>query len=391
MSGLYIHIPFCERKCIYCDFYSVDKKSSIDRFLEALETEIASTASIAGENKFGTIFIGGGTPSLLTPAQLEKIFHVLSKSFMIENDSEITIEANPGTVTTEKLRDYRALGINRISFGIQSFHKDELQFLGRIHNVEQAMESIGFAREAGFTNIGIDIMISLPGQTVRKLEYSLARAVALEPRHISTYSLIIEKGTPLYRMVEEGKVTPLSTDLDADLYEFTMEYLTNHGFEHYEVSNYARPGFRSIHNSNYWNHTPYIGFGPSAHSFWEGKRWWNIADVEIYCDLLLKGKSAIAGNEILGREQLLEEAIFLGLRSGGINLQHLVDQYGFFMAEPVHSLFNQWINEGLAVQKGAHLRLTSRGYLVCDELCARLIDLIPASQNIANKRFMTYI
>ncbi len=375
MSGFYIHIPFCERKCIYCDFYSVEDRSSIDRFLEALIAEMISTAPLVQKLDFETIYVGGGTPSLLTPQQLEKIFNTISAHYPIQKNPEITLEANPGTVTIEKLRGYRALGVNRISFGIQSFHDDELRFLGRIHSVEQAVESIAFARKAGFRNIGIDLMISLPGQTIQKLGHSLEQAVGLDPQHISAYSVSIEKGTPLHRMVEMGQVSPISPDQDADVYEFTMEYLDNHGYEHYEVSNYARPGFHSRHNSNYWNHTPYRGFGPSAHSFHESKRWWNIADVNSYCDRLLNGKSAMGGEETLGGRQLLEEAIFLGLRSGGLDLGHLSDHYGFVITEPVRSLLNRWFADGFAVQNEDRLRLTSCGYLVCDELCMQMIGL----------------
>jgi oxygen-independent coproporphyrinogen-3 oxidase len=380
MASVYIHIPYCERKCIYCDFYSVEQQSSIDRFLEALTAEIIQTAPLVKGRSCETIYFGGGTPSLLIPAQLEKILDTLTGLYSISSDPEITLEANPGTLTKENLNGYRKLGINRISLGIQSFHQDELQFLGRIHTVEQALESVGLARKSGFENISIDLMMSMPGQTIQKLEYSLERGVALEPQHISVYSLTIEKGTPLHRKVETGEILPLPPDQDADLYEFSMEFLGKHGFEHYEVSNYARPGFRSRHNSNYWNHTPYCGFGPSAHSFRQNRRWWNIADVNVYCDMLLHGKSAVTGEEILGKEQLLEEAIFLGLRSSGIDLDHLVNCYGFSMTERINVLFNRWIHGGLVVQEEAHLRLTSRGYLVCDEICTELLSLEPAGK-----------
>jgi oxygen-independent coproporphyrinogen III oxidase len=376
MSGIYIHIPFCERKCIYCDFYSVDDGSGIDTFLDALVAEIQSTASLVRNRTIETIYIGGGTPSLLKPQQLEKIIKAITARFAVQKDSEITIEANPGTVTIEKLTGYRSLGVNRISLGIQSFHDDELLFLGRIHTVRQALESVAIAREAGFTNISIDIMTSLPGQTIHKLRHSLEKAIELDPEHISAYSLTIEKSTPLYRMVEMGKVSPVSTDVDADIYEFTMEYLEHHGFEHYEVSNYARPGFHSKHNSGYWNHTPYYGFGPSAHSFHESKRWWNLADVNAYSDCLLQGKSVIDGEENLGPKQLLEEAIFLGLRSGGLDLQRLSGHYGLIITEPVRSLIHRWIADGFGVQNEAGMRLTSRGFLVCDELCTQMIGLV---------------
>ena len=272
MPGVYIHVPFCERKCVYCDFYSIEDHSSFDAFVDAVVAEIGSFAEEARGTRFGTIFFGGGTPSLLAPNQLAKILDELRKGYSIENDAEVTLEANPGTISAESLSAYRSLGINRLSIGVQSFHNDELKFLGRIHNADEARRSVSDARRAGFSNISIDLILALPGQTIDKLEISLAEAVALDPKHISAYTLIVEKGTPLYRLVQSRQVAPLPSEAEAELYAFSMDYLIDRGFEHYEVSNYARPGFRSRHNSGYWDHSPYLGFGPSAHSFWKGKR-----------------------------------------------------------------------------------------------------------------------
>jgi oxygen-independent coproporphyrinogen-3 oxidase len=216
--GLYLHIPFCERKCVYCDFYSIEKLEQTNPFLIALEKEIDLVADkFSPAETFQTIFLGGGTPSLLTPAQLGKLFNQLHRRYSIDAAAEITIECNPGTVDAAKLKAYRALGINRISFGVQSFNQDELDFLGRIHNADQARQAVRTARDAGFDNLSVDLIFALPMHTRERWEHSLREAVALEPEHISAYSLIYEEGTPLYAQLQQGLVKPLDEEIDADL------------------------------------------------------------------------------------------------------------------------------------------------------------------------------
>ncbi len=373
MASLYLHIPFCEKKCVYCDFYSIENIAPMEDFLAALRREIDLYAEYGTRETFETIFLGGGTPSLLSPPQLESILNHLYRTFTIQHDAEVTVETNPGTVTEEKLKAYRALGVNRLSIGIQSFHEDELKFLTRIHDASQAIRCVEFASRAGFDNISFDLIYALPGQTLARWEATLRTAIALQPQHISAYGLMVEDGTPLARMVQARLVSPKPADEEAEFYELTMAFLEGNGFEHYEVSNYATPGFRSRHNYNYWRHANYLGFGPSAHSFWKAenrtaRRWWNIPNIAQYCASLRSGKLPILQQENLSATQLLEEEIFLGLRSDGVRLQSLQQHPqapGFF----IESL----IEHGAAMTDNGLLRLTRKGYLLCDEIAARLM------------------
>lgn len=379
MAGLYFHIPFCEHKCIYCDFYSVENRDSQRMFLNALEKEIAMRAERFDHTQsVETIFFGGGTPSLLTRAEFERIFSVIRDRFRITDDAEITIESNPGTVERGKLADFRAVGFNRISFGIQSFHNDDLKFLTRIHSAEDAERAVGDAMEAGFANVSLDLIFALPGQTQERWRENLRRAVALRPQHISAYALIVEDQTPLASMVKEKLVAPLPDEEDAELYRITLETMAAHGYAQYEVSNFAQPGLHSRHNLNYWNHADYIGFGPSAHSFVKdssatGKRWWNVRSIRSYCDALEDGKYPESGSEFVDRRTFLTEEIFLGLRSTGIDLAKLYRIYGEEVFTLRRDRIAGMVAEGLMTDSGNRLTLTPRGFAICDEIAAQLI------------------
>ncbi len=377
MASLYLHIPFCEKKCVYCDFYSIENLSPMEDFLRALHHEIDLYAGYGKKATFETIFFGGGTPSLLSPLQLDSILAHIHKVFLIESGAEVTVETNPGTVTKEKLAAFRSLGVNRLSIGVQSFHEDELKFLSRIHNSRQALECIQFAREVGFDNLSIDLIYALPDQSKERWEANLQKAVALGTDHISAYGLIIEDNTPLARMVSSRIVSPKPADEEAEFYEFTMEFLERRGFEHYEVSNYAKPGFRSRHNYNYWRHENYLSFGPSAHSFWRehgiARRWFNIASLSHYCSHLNENNLPLLTEEILTKEQLVTERILLGLRSDGLNLKKLYNEFDVITPSIHHSIIPALIEDGSATLQDDILRLTPKGYLLCDEICARLL------------------
>ena len=373
MASLYLHIPFCEHKCIYCDFYSIENLDPMERFVSALEQEISMYRSYSGHEIFDTIFFGGGTPSLLSPRNIHDILEHLYKTFRVIQGAEITLETNPGTVDRNKLKEFYDAGVNRLSIGIQSFHDDDLRFLTRIHSSNDARQTVRIAREVGFENINIDLMFSLPDQTLQRWNENLRQAVDLRPQHISAYSLIVEQGTPLARMVRAQQVSPLPVETDAELYEFTMEYLASEGYRQYEVSNYAREGYECRHNVAYWSHAPYLGFGPSAHSFWSKKRWWNIANVSSYCETILRGKMPVAGEETLRNDQLLDEIIMLGLRSRGVNLQELKERLGVDLMRARRLKIDQLINEKLATLETTTLRLTSKGMLICDEISQLLL------------------
>ncbi len=374
LAGLYLHIPFCEHKCIYCDFYSIENLQPMEKFGKLLQREIQLYHQYSNRQEFDTIFFGGGTPSLLSPSTMGEILQTLHTTFRVTQDAEITIEANPGTVDKHKLTEYRKLGINRLSFGVQSFHQDDLQFLTRIHTAEEARRAVADAQEAGFDNINVDLIFSLPKQTLKRWEENLRQAVALNTQHISAYSLIVEQNTPLARMVQSKQVNVLSPEIDAQLFETTMEYLPAHGFEQYEVSNYAKAGLHSRHNLNYWTHGNYLGFGPSAHSFFSGRRWWNIANLRTYSEKLTADELPVAGEETLTDEQLIDETVMLGLRSRGIDLVQFKKRFGIDLTEgngfPVEDL----LSEKLAVVDNMVLRLTSKGFLLCDEISRRLLS-----------------
>lgn len=398
MASLYLHIPFCEHKCLYCDFYSVvpacqnhlgrsahpgigcgpngeaHVEALVDRFLAALEIEIALRAEDEQfRTSYETVYFGGGTPSLLSPKRIGKILNILAQRFAIDTDAEITLETNPGTVDRAKLQDFRLAGINRLSIGIQSFHDDELRFLSRMHSAEQAKECVRTAHDTGFENVSFDLIFALPNQTLERWRSNLEQAMELSPQHLSTYSLIVEPHTPLYRLVETKQVTPLNPEADAELYEFTIDYLQSHGYEQYEVSNFARPGYKSKHNSNYWNHKNYLGFGPSAHSFWQHRRWWNVANVVEYAARLERGVIPIAGEEQLTLEQLRAEEIFLGLRSEGIDVAGFHKRYKTDLLDVHRQIINHLLTSRLATLDANRLRLTAKGYPLCDEISSSLL------------------
>lgn len=377
MASIYIHIPFCEHKCIYCDFYSIapsgskeEYRSLMDNFLHSLETEIKLGADIRRFNEpIETIFFGGGTPSLLRPSEIEKLLNLIASIFTIQADAEITLETNPGTVNKEKLASLLSAGINRISIGIQSFNDEELRFLTRIHNSSEAKKCVKDTFAAGFENVGLDLIFSLPGQSMQTWESNLEQAVELGPTHISCYSLILEPQTPLFQMVQSKQVLPLDEDSEAEMYEFTIEFLASQGFKQYEISNFAKKNFKCRHNINYWNHSGYLGFGPSAHSFWKNERWWNVSDINTYIKKIDCHTAPLSGGEHLTDTQLIEEAIFLGLRSDGINLQNYRERFAQDLLTEHKSTVNDLIKQGYAKLDNGRFGLTTKGYVICDEIC----------------------
>ena len=379
MASLYLHIPYCEKKCIYCDFYSIENMQTMEQFLRALENEIARYAERYSTSEgFETIFFGGGTPSLLPPSVLGRLLDALHTHYRVEPGAEITVETNPGTVDVEKLRAYRGLGVNRLSIGIQSFHEDELKFLSRIHSADQARRCVEDAYDAGFENVGVDLIFSLPRQTPERWRANLEQALALRPKHISAYSLIVEEHTPLFTMVKEGAVATLPEETDSQMYEETLAMMAENGFHHYEVSNYARSGYECRHNRNYWNHSNYLSFGPSAHSFWkdgptDGRRWWNVRSIAQYCENISGGTLPVSGSETVDREKMYSEAVFLGLRTGELNLAALRQVYGVDLLSTRRDSLTDFSREGLIHLDSQSITLTRKGFLVCDAIAESLL------------------
>jgi len=374
MKGLYLHIPFCEHKCIYCDFYSIEQTNGFNRFVRTITREIALTSAVIEDNPvFTSVFFGGGTPSLLSPLQLQKIMDALHRHFVIAPDAEVTVETNPGTVDDEKLRAYKSIGVNRLSIGVQSFSTGDLAFLTRIHSVEDAEHCYHGAREAGYNNINIDLMFSLPTHTKDRWTNNLNKVIELAPDHISAYSLTYEKGTPLYQKFKNKEVLPLEEELDAELYGVTIDILDNAGYEQYEISNYAHHGKKCLHNRTYWESCEYLGFGPSAHSFYGGKRYWNINNLQKYNRQVRAGLLPIAGEEMLTDLQRAEEEIFLGLRTTGVDLKKMKNSYNLDILKVKIKEISSFSERGFVVVDNGYLRLTKQGKAYADMIASELM------------------
>jgi len=379
-TACYIHIPFCDHKCIYCDFYSIITTDSVSSFLTALKKEIEYYSNhYSSQREFISIFFGGGTPSLMEPAYIEDIINCLRNNFLIKENAEITLETNPGTVSKSKLEEFRKIGINRLSIGIQSFNKEELKFLTRIHNAQTAIETVENASSVGFDNINVDLIFNLPAQSKEKWLFNLAQAIKLPVKHVSAYSLILERGTILNKMVLDGKVKMQDDDYDADLYETTIHFFEQYGFNQYEVSNFAKPGYECIHNNAYWHYIDYLGFGTSAHSFVDavngtgGKRWWNFSSAKMYIDAIQKNNNAVAGSEIISSGDKLSEFVMLALRSSGINVPDFQNRFGGEWLKEKHSYFQKLQSAEFININDNSIRLTKRGYAICDEILKDLL------------------
>jgi len=319
-----------------------------------------------------TLYFGGGTPSVLKPENIGRIIENAYELFNISTDTEITIEVNPGTVTTEKLKGYQGVGINRINIGVQSFNDEFLDFLGRIHSTNDANRTIKWARKAGFDNIGIDLIYGIPGQTKKMWLSDLQRAIEFDPEHLSCYMLTYEKGTPLDRVRRQGRFKPVADSLLSELFETTIKYLTAHGYVQYEISNFAKNASKiSGHNMKYWSFSPYMGFGPSAHSFIEHRRYWNCRSVKKYIENIKEGRVAIEEKEILSKEQRMMEMVYLGLRkTEGIDIDAIDENLGINFRQIFTEKIKQLEEDGyiLPIQPKNHCALSRKGMLFLDSI-----------------------
>jgi oxygen-independent coproporphyrinogen-3 oxidase len=366
---LYIHIPFCIRKCVYCDFYSIPFDPGIEsEYVNALGLECILRKEIAGE--LGSVFLGGGTPSILSRSSVSDIMNAVRDNFSIRPSSEITIETNPCTITNEKAASFLSSGINRISIGIQSFNDTELLLLGRIHNSEAAKSAFQTARSAGFHNISIDLIYGLPGQDMRSWERTLSVAIELTPEHISTYELTPEKDTPLYESLKSGSLSLPEEDVPSDMYYRTIDMLRASGYIHYEISNFAKPGYECLHNLNYWNRGEYLGIGAGAHSFYNGRRIENIADAEQYMGLLAGGVSPVSVETSVSETEALKEQIFLGIRkTAGFDISGIGGQ-------EIKKAARALAADGLVELDCNVLRLSRNGLILCNEVILKLMEAI---------------
>lgn len=372
-GGIYLHVPFCLRKCRYCDFYSITDRSRVPAFVEAVRTEMAR---VAGEFPYpaDTLYFGGGTPSLLPPPDVARLVEMARERLRLAGDAEITLEANPGTVTPARLAAYRRAGVDRLSLGVQSFDADQLRRLGRIHTPAEAEAAFDDARAAGFANIGLDLIYGLPGQTEADWRRDLDRAVAMEPEHLSGYLLTWTPGTPLHRDRRRGTVRPPAEATAARLFDLTFQVLGERGYPAYEISNFARsPAFRSRHNRKYWSHAPYLGLGPAAHGFLPPERRWNLPSVRAYVAALRDGRSPVFGRERLGPAELATEAVYLGLRqTDGIDEATWRERFGASLEAMAGTALAELVEEGLLRETKGRWAATERGRRFLDGVAARL-------------------
>jgi oxygen-independent coproporphyrinogen-3 oxidase len=373
-AGLYVHIPFCSSRCSYCDFATGLYQSELaERYVYGLVEEI-KTSQHAGEN-VDTIYFGGGTPSLLAPAQLERILAALYDNFKIAADCEITLEINPGSAAPEKLRAFRSLGVNRASFGAQTFDDAELAKLGRSHNSADALRTFADLRDTGFTNVSFDLIAGLPGQTLPVWQRNIKQALDLAPEHLSFYLLEVHSGTPLAEHIRRGIQPQPDEDLAGVMYECMLEYALAAGYEHYEISNLCRPGFQSRHNVKYWTAAPYYGFGCSAHSY-DGKtrRWSNQRDVLRYVELVERDASPVVEEQQLSVTDVRAEAVFLGLRMmQGVDLRRYRESFGVDLRDEHAGDLDRFCKAGLVELDGDLIRLTRTGALLSNEVFAAFV------------------
>ena len=362
LPGLYVHVPFCRSKCPYCDFYSIASTSPVDGWLDGLKREILFLKDRFG--RFDTLYLGGGTPSFLSTEVLEKVMTCIFGHFHLTTNAEITIEANPSDINPNKANALKVLGFNRINLGVQSFNDDILKVLGRRHSAEKVEKAIASLRSAGFINIGLDLIYGLKAQSMKAWINTLQRALAFQPEHLSCYQLTLEKGTVFDRLSHEGNMITLPEKTAAGHFLGTSAFLENKGYHHYEVSNFARDvSFEGHHNRKYWQHIPYLGLGPSAHSFDGKKRWWNVRSVKKYGAALKNGRLPIEGSEILTKEQLHLESLSLGFRTRrGVDLASLT-------RIPTSKKTLSMLRErGLLKIDNGRAVPTRRGYLLADSL-----------------------
>ena len=380
---IYIHIPFCVKKCAYCDFLScpADDKTK-DRYVQALCREIEWSKDCLKEYLVDTVFIGGGTPSILEEKYIAQILYTLQSAARISDDAEITIECNPGTLTMEKLETYRDAGINRISLGLQSANDKELKTIGRIHDYEEFKKSFNLARLAGFKNINVDLMSALPGQTLESYRDTLAKVITLNPDHISAYSLIVEDETPLKDMVESGKLSLPSEDEEREMYYYTKEFLERTGYNRYEISNYAKDGYECRHNIGYWKRVEYLGFGIGAASLFKGERFSNTSDINRYMHILEEDvmnadeiwKALNENTESLTQNDEMEEFMFLGLRMmDGISTDDFKESFGKDIKSVYGEVLEKLESQGLLVTEQEKIKLSERGIDISNQVLANFL------------------
>lgn len=361
--GIYVHIPFCMRKCNYCDFPSLPGMDDFFQdYADAVCREIESASGKFLNWIVDSVFFGGGTPSVLPAENISKIVATLSKNFDISKNAEISIEVNPGTISEEKAVVYKELNFNRISIGLQSASNSILKFMGRVHTREMFEECVDLVKKCGFTNINADVIFGVPNQTMKDFQETIELVLHKGVTHVSCYSLKIEEGTPWHEMNEKGELPPVDEDLEREMYYWAINRLNEAGFKHYEISNFAKPGFQSMHNIKYWTSKPYIGFGAAAHSYMNDARYSNIENPVEYIKRINEGKSTIGFSEHIGIDEKLSERFILGLRMiEGVDMGQLEKEFGREALNKYHDKIKMLIGKNLLSVENGMLKLTKAG------------------------------
>ncbi len=372
--GLYVHVPFCSAICNYCNFTRGLYDETLKRqFVAAVLQEMAAK-TVPGSVFADTLYFGGGTPSLLSPEDVAAIVDRARASFGLTADAEVTLEANPETVTPESLEQFRRAGVNRLSFGVQSFRDEELQRLGRMHSAERAVQAVAMARAAGFDNVSLDLMMWLPGQNVAQWLESVEKTTLVAPDHISLYILEVYPHLPLKQEIEQRGWAQESDDGAAEMYEAAMDMLDQAGYQQYEISNVCRPGRASRHNLKYWSDGDWLGFGPGAHSTWQGTRWRNIAATSDYVGRMEAGESVIAERRTLPNDEQLGDALFTGLRlTCGVDVDAVSRRYGVDVWERYGARLAPYVDAGILCRRESRLRLSRRGMLLANEVMSAFV------------------
>lgn len=371
--GLYVHIPFCKSKCLYCDFNSYGGKEDLqEEYIVSLKRELDMRSSMLDRNDITSIYVGGGTPTFLNSKSFESLLSNLQK--YVSSDTEYTIEANPGTLSREKLKLMKSYGVNRLSIGLQSWDDNILRSLGRIHCLDEFIENYNCARDLGFLNINVDLMFSIYGQTIDAFDKTIKNVVSLAPEHISCYSLIIEEGTPFKAMLESGKIKEMDEETDRDMFHLAIEKLKAAGYVHYEISNFAKKGFMCRHNINYWKTGPYLGVGAGAHSYTDCCRFFNESLPENYIDILHDLKLPVVHEDFLTPQDMMSEFMFMKLRMmEGVGLNEFEEKFGVGLLNVYQSEIKKMINLGLLEFKDERLALTLRGIDLSNQVFVEFI------------------
>lgn len=365
MSGIYAHIPFCKSRCIYCGFYSTTLLPLQDEYVDAMLHELDERKDYLNGDPVTTIYIGGGTPSMLSMDNLARLCKHL-KNFAGDSVEEFTVECNPDDVTSELATLLYKNGVNRVSMGAQTFSDERLAFIHRRHKAHQVKEAVENLRNAGIKNISVDLMFGFPDETIENWKSDIEQALSLEVQHISAYSLMYEEGTPLYKLLEDGKIKEISEETSLEMYETLITLLTNAGYEHYEISNFALPGYRSKHNSSYWKRVSYLGIGAAAHSYNLTSRQWNVSDIKLY----IKGDNIIEDSELLDSTEQYNDLVTTALRTcEGINLTTLSKEDRKYILKASEKS----IRQGNLIIENNHIHLTRKGIFISDAVMVELI------------------